>query len=84
MAGKEQTMQLTIFRGTHEIGGNCVELATATTRIILDVGMPLVDAVGEPFDSRSIRKKSIAQLTAEGTLPKVPGLFDEASGHQWQ
>lgn len=72
-------MQLTIYRGTHEIGGNCVELATATTRIIIDIGMPLVDAAGEPFDSKSIRGKSIAELTADGTLRKVPGLFDEAT-----
>lgn len=69
-------MQLTIYRGAREIGGNCVELATATTRLIIDVGMPLVDAAGEPFDSRSIRGRSIAELTADGTLPKVPGLFD--------
>lgn len=72
-------MQLTIYRGTHEIGGNCVELATATTRIIIDVGMPLVNAAGEPFDARLIRGKSLAELTANGTLPKVPGLFDEAT-----
>jgi ribonuclease J len=69
-------MQLTIYRGTHEIGGNCVELATSTTRIIIDVGMPLVDSAGEPFDSRAVRGKNIAELTANGTLPKVPGLFD--------
>lgn len=72
-------MHLTIYRSTHEIGGNCVELATATTRIVIDVGMPLVDAAGEPFDSRSIRGKSVAELMADGTLPKVPGLFDEAA-----
>lgn len=72
-------MQLTIYRGTREIGGNCVELATATTRIIIDIGMPLVDAAGEPFDSRSVCGKSIAELLANGTLPKVPGLFDEAT-----
>jgi len=29
-------MHLTIHRGTHEIGGACVELASAATRIILD------------------------------------------------
>ncbi len=34
-------MGLTIHRGTHEIGGNCVEIATASTRIVLDVGLPL-------------------------------------------
>ena len=48
-------MKITIHRGTHEIGGNCVELATASTRIVIDVGMPLVDATGESFDSRTMR-----------------------------
>jgi len=36
-------MRLTIHRGTHEIGGSSVELATAKTRIVIDVGMPIVD-----------------------------------------
>jgi ribonuclease J len=30
-----------ILRGAHEIGGSCVELATANSRIVLDVGKPL-------------------------------------------
>src|SRR5438067_806829 len=72
-------MQLTIHRGTKEIGGSCVELATATTRIVLDIGMPLVDAAREPFDQKSITGKTTEQLIAEGILPKVPGLFDDRS-----
>ena len=36
-------MKLTIHRGTHQIGGSIVEVSTAKTRIILDVGMPLDD-----------------------------------------
>lgn len=34
-------MKLTIHRGTHEIGGNCVEIESAATRIVVDVGLPL-------------------------------------------
>ena len=34
-------MNLTIYRGTNEIGGNCVELEHNNTRILLDFGMPL-------------------------------------------
>lgn len=34
-------MNLTIHRGTHEIGGSCVEVSTAATRLIIDVGLPL-------------------------------------------
>jgi len=70
-------MKLTIHRGTHEIGGSCVELSTETRRLILDVGMPLVDSNRQPFDQRSVREKSIADLMADGTLPKVSGLFED-------
>ena len=35
-------VQLTVHRATHEIGGNCIEIATSDRhRIILDVGRPL-------------------------------------------
>ena len=70
-------MQLTVHRGTHEIGGNCVELRAGATRLVIDVGMPLVDANGESFDWRSLEGKSAAELLEDGTLPDVPGLFDE-------
>jgi len=55
-------MKLTIYRGTHEIGGNCVEIATDSTRIVVDVGMPLFKANREPFDDRVIQGKSIDEL----------------------
>jgi len=38
-------MKLIIHRGSREIGGSCVEVSTASTRIILDVGLPL-EALG--------------------------------------
>ncbi|MBO4745713.1 MAG: MBL fold metallo-hydrolase [Alphaproteobacteria bacterium] len=34
-------MKICIYRGTSEIGGNSVELATEKTRILLDIGTPL-------------------------------------------
>lgn len=34
-------MKLTIHRGAEEIGGNCIELATTNSRILLDYGTPL-------------------------------------------
>jgi len=70
-------MRLTVFRGTHEIGGNCVEIATDSARIILDVGMPLFDADGEQFDEKVIRGKSVHELLEAKILPNVPGLFRE-------
>lgn len=72
-------MKLTIHRGTHEIGGSCVEVQTAQTRLILDVGLPLVDANKEPFDQRAIKQKSVEELLTDGTLPNVPGLFQPGS-----
>ena len=69
-------MKLTIHRGTKEIGGSCVELTTATTRLVLDLGLPLVDAHREPFDSRAALAKPIATLQAEKVVPTIPGLFD--------
>ena len=70
-------MKLTIYRGTHEIGGNCVEIATDSTRIILDVGMPLFQADREPFDDTVLRGKSVDELLEAKILPNVPGLFAE-------
>lgn len=55
-------MKLIIHRGTHEIGGSCVEIATATTRLIIDAGSPLEPPTGLPCDE-TLR------------YPKVPGLF---------
>ena len=57
-------MKLIIHRGSNQIGGNCVEVSTERTRLILDVGMPLTDLA----DRKQTRPKN---------LPVVPGLFDE-------
>ena len=34
-------MRVRIHRGTHEVGGNCIELEFGGQRILLDLGMPL-------------------------------------------
>jgi len=34
-------MQIVIHRGTHEVGGSCVELTHKDTTILLDIGLPL-------------------------------------------
>ena len=43
-------MKFKIHRGTKEIGGSCVEVWTASTRMLLDFGMPLVDEHGDDFN----------------------------------
>ena len=35
-------MKIIIHRGTHEIGGSCVEIRSKKSRILIDIGMPLV------------------------------------------
>lgn len=64
----EIIVKLTIHRGTHQIGGYCVELGTETTRIIADIGMPL-----EKVDRKS--KYTPAQLLERKILPDVKGLY---------
>jgi ribonuclease J len=68
-------MKLTIHRGTKEIGGSCVEIATETTRLIVDIGLPLVNANREPFDRDATRNKTLQQLVEAKIAPSVPGLF---------
>lgn len=34
-------MKLIVHRGTHEVGGSCVELSHEDTTILLDIGLPL-------------------------------------------
>lgn len=44
----EWIMQVCIHRGTHEIGGTCIEVESQGRRIVLDVGLPLE---AEPADA---------------------------------
>lgn len=68
-------MQLTIQRGAHEIGGSCVELRTAKSRILIDFGMPLVSYQEEPFDTKVLKDKSIDELRELKVLPDIKGLY---------
>lgn len=70
-------MKLTIHRGTHEIGGNCLEIASNSGRIILDIGLPLFNEDREPHDTGALRRQTPKELRQSGVLPSVPGLFDD-------
>lgn len=72
-------MRLTIHRGTHEIGGSCIEIAHAGKRIVLDIGLPLFGDTGEKFDNRQIKGKSLAYLQAKKILPDVKGFYSNSS-----
>jgi ribonuclease J len=67
-------MQITIHRGTQEIGGSCVEVSTNTTKILIDFGLPLVSPNKEPFDSKAIVGKSVEELKKLKILPDIKGL----------
>ncbi|MBT9144959.1 MBL fold metallo-hydrolase [candidate division NPL-UPA2 bacterium Unc8] len=68
-------MQLIIHRGTQEIGGSCVELSAANSRILIDFGMPLVNKNKERFDPDILKGKSVEELKELSILPKIKGLY---------
>lgn len=68
-------MKLTIHRGSKEIGGTCIELQLATSRILIDFGLPLVDENKERFDSKKIKNYTKEDLIQQGVLPQVKGLY---------
>lgn len=70
-------MKLIIHRGTAEIGGTCVEVFTANSRIVIDFGLPLVNANKEPFDSKALIGKSPEELRRLKILPNVSGLYKD-------
>lgn len=63
--------EVTIHRGTHTIGGSCVEICSATHRIILDLGTPLMERDGEELDQEALKNPSIEN----GILPDLNGLY---------
>ena len=56
-------MQVRIHRGTHEIGGTCIELAAQGSRLLLDLGLPLD---GDPEDTT--KHPMIDHLDGSGDL----------------
>lgn len=68
-------MKLTIHRGTHEIGGSCVEVKSRNSRIIIDIGLPLITSSGAKFDFRDYKKLSCEDLISLKILPNVEGLY---------
>jgi len=67
-------MKLTIHRGAHQIGGSCVEIATDTTRVILDAGLPLDDLADGKERAKKPQLRAGSPLP-EGLAPNVAGLF---------
>ena len=70
-------MKITIHRGTQEIGGSCVELIAANSRILIDFGMPLVKKNKERFEPSILEGKSVEELEELSILPKIDGLYKD-------
>ena len=69
-------MQITIHRGSHEVGGTCVEVSSGNSRIILDIGMPLFGADRKALNSSKLQRATTKELREKGILPDVEGLFE--------
>jgi ribonuclease J len=72
-------MRFKIHRGTKEIGGSCVEVWTDTSRIVIDLGMPLVNPDKTSFDAREMESRSRDELIREKILPDIPSLYQDGS-----
>ena len=68
-------MKFKIHRGTQEIGGSCVEVWTEKSRILVDLGMPLVNPDGSEFDYNRFKDKSREEIVNDGILPDIPSLY---------
>ena len=79
MEMSKKILNLTIHRGTHEIGGSCIELSTENTRILIDIGLPLVDEEGQSFKLGNYLDLSKAELLEKNIAKDVPGLYKEDS-----
>ena len=70
-------MNFKIHRGTKEIGGSCVEVWTSNTRIIIDMGMPLVDANRDQFNFKKYENLTTRELIKQNILPDIKGLYND-------
>ena len=61
--GQVGPMKVTIHRGSHEIGGNCIQVSSGKTTILLDVGLPL------SADSRPV---DVSRLAVDAVLVSHP------------
>lgn len=73
-------MKLIIYRGTHEIGGSCLELTSNSglTRLVIDVGLPLVNSDGSPFEWNKYKMLNTEQLLDEKILPRIQKLYEDS------
>lgn len=68
-------MHITIHKAHDTIGGNCVEVSSGGSRIVIDLGIPILNADGAQFDGKVVRGMSSSELLEKGIIPHVPGLY---------
>ena len=68
-------MKIIIHRGTHEIGGSCVEIQSKKSRILIDIGVPLVKKDGDRFNFKEHENKPGPELVKEKVLPDIGGVY---------
>lgn len=73
-------MNLTIHRGTHEIGGTCIEMVADGYRLLLDMGLPL-----NPPPDTPIKKllPNIPDLYTSNPVNKTSLLISHAHQDHW-
>ena len=59
-------LSIIIHRGTHQIGGNCVEIRDDNTRLLFDFGLPLDDRENIKLDINGLYKND---------KPEIDGIF---------
>lgn len=72
-------MRITVHRGTHEIGGTCVELVSEGFHLLLDYGLPLVDGAGGEFILPAGASRE--SLLSEGILHDIPAVHGSYTGN---
>lgn len=72
-----------MYRGSNQVGGTCIEIKSGSSRILLDLGMPLNDKAGkdflvDPLKGKKVwEKKDISDLKQSGILPDIKGLYQD-------
>lgn len=68
-------MKIIIHGGANQIGGNCVEVISENTRLIIDTGIPITNIDGTPFDSSMFNTLSGKELLSKGLIPDIKGVY---------
>ena len=58
MENNQNNIKFIILRGSHQIGGNCVELVSPNARILIDCGLPLDYDEQDPETQKEIRENA--------------------------